>query len=214
MRVFSYQIAGCMGKYSFKLPKPLISIHHLWYKIKLARSTFKKLKGVHELYESVIDQQSMLLLFKKELSSYSIFDFMKVQAFFEKDCKDLPPVYKDKFKKKMLGHLFDNFKSILSSDNSPNESFDMEQYQEFLERFGSKLNDAHEVPQIVVLYYFSAMYNIFITNTPPHPEGTPFPGGFFVERMDEDYFCPVKDKQKYNDEAICKFCVAKQMEMK
>ena len=180
----------------------------------MVKSTFKKLEGVNELHESVFDQQSLLLLLKKELSSYSIFDFMKVQAFFEKDCRDLPPVYKDKFKKKMLGHLFDNFKSILSSAESRNEPFDMERYEEFLERFGSKLTDTHEVPQMAVLYYFSAMYNIFITNTPPHPEGTPFPGGFVVEKMGDEYFCPVKEKQEDNIEAICKFCVAKQMVMK
>ena len=180
----------------------------------MVKSTFKKLEGVHELYESVFDQQSMLLLFKKELSSYSIFDFMQVQAFFEKDCKDLPLVYKDKFKKKMLGHLFDNFKSILSNEGLRNKSFDIEQYRKFLEQFESKLTDTHEVPQMTVLYYFSAMYNIFITNTPSHPEGTPFPGGFVVKKINEEYFCPVKEKQENNDEAICKFCVAKQMEMK
>lgn len=180
----------------------------------MVKSTFKKLEGVNELHESVFDQQSLLLLLKKELSSYSIFDFMKVQAFFEKDCRDLPPVYKEKFRKKMLGHLFDNFKSILSSAEFRNESFDVERYGEFLEQFGTKLTDTHEVPQMAVLYYFSAMYDIFITNTPPHPEGTPFPGGFVVEKMGDDYFCPVKEKQEDNVEAICKFCVAKQMDMK
>ena len=180
----------------------------------MAKSTFKKLEGIHKLHESVFDQQSMLLLFKKELSSYSIFDFMKIQVFFEKDCKNLPLVYKDKFKKKMLGHLFDNFKSILSNESFRDQSFDIKQYKEFLKQFESKLTDTHEVPQMMVLYYFSAMYNIFITNTPLHPEGTPFPGGFIIEKIGEEYFCPVKEKQEDNIEAICKFCVAKQMDMK
>jgi len=186
----------------------------LEYTIELVKSTFKKLEGVHELHESVFDQQSLLFLLKKELSSYSIFDFMKVQAFFEKDCRDLPPVYKKKFKKKMLEHLFENFKSILSNKDSQNEPLDMEKYRGFLEQFGTKLTCTNEVPQMTVLYYFCAMYNIFITNTPPHPEGTPFPGGFVVEKRGEEYYCPVKEKQKDNVEAICKFCVAKQMEMK
>ena len=179
----------------------------------MVKSIFKKLEGVHELHETVFDQQSLLLLLKKELSSYSIFDFMKVQTFFEKDCKDLPLVYKEKFKKKMLGHLFDNFKSILSNKDFQDQSFDIEQYREFLEQFETKLIDTHELPQMSVLYYFSAIYNIFITNTPPHPEGTPFPGGFIVEKIGEEYFCPVKEKQENNVEAICKFCVAKQMKM-
>lgn len=184
------------------------------YTIELVKSTFKKLEGVHELHESVFDQQSLLFLLKKELSSYSIFDFMKVQAFLEKDCRDLPPVYKEKFKKKMLEHLFDNFKSILSNKDSQNEPLDMKKYRGFLEQFETKLTCTNEVPQMTVLYYFCAMYNIFITNTPPHPEGTPFPGGFVVEKRGEEYYCPVKEKQEDNVEAICKFCVAKQMEMK
>jgi uncharacterized protein (UPF0305 family) len=57
------------------------------------------------------------------------------------------------------------------------------------------------------------MYDIFITGTPPHPEGTPFPGGFFVEKVEGKYYCPVKDKQKDNEEAMCKFCIARQMDM-
>ena len=87
------------GEYFFFVT--YISIQQLEYTIELVKSTFRKLEGVHELHESVFDQQSMLLLLKKELSSYSIFDFMKVQAFFDKDCRDLPTVYNAKFKKNL-----------------------------------------------------------------------------------------------------------------
>ena len=177
------------------------------------KSAFKKLEGIHELHESVNDQQSLLSILKKELRSYSIFDFIEIQAFIEKDCKDLPPVYKEKFKKKMLEQLFVNFKSILSSENLQNQQLDMEQYLDFLERFQSRLADTDELPGMIVMYYFCAMYNIFITQTPPHPEGTPFPGGFVVEKVGEEYYCPVKEKQEDNIDAICKFCVAKQMDM-
>ncbi|MCX9015247.1 MAG: DUF2115 family protein [Candidatus Methanoperedens sp.] len=177
------------------------------------KSAFKKLEGIHELHESVNDQQSLLSLLKKELSSYSIFEFIKIQAFIEKDSKDLPCGYKEKFKEKMLEQLFVNFKSILSCEDVQNQQLDMEQYLGFLERFGSRLADMDEMPRMTVLYYFCAMYNIFITQTPPHPEGTPFPGGFVVEKVGEEYYCPVKEKQEDNIEAICKFCVARQMDM-
>ena len=177
------------------------------------KSAFKKLEGIHELHDSVNDRQSLLSILKKELKSYSIFDFIEIQAFIEKDCKDLPPVYKEKFKKKMLEQLFVNFKSILSIDDLQNQQLDMEQYLDFLERFQSRLTDTDELPAMIVMYYFCAMYNIFITQTPPHPEGTPFPGGFVVEKVGEEYYCPVKEKQEDNIDAICKFCVARQMDM-
>jgi len=175
----------------------------------VAQSVFRKLEGIHELQAS--DQQTLLSILKKELKAYSVFDLMKIQAHLEKDFRDLPPEYKKRLQQKLSEHLFVNFKSILHNDNYQNSQLDMEQYREFLEWFKSRLDD--EMPGMTVLYYLSALYNIFITKTPPHPEGTPFPGGFFVEKVEDKYYCPVKDKQKDNEEAICKFCIAKQMDM-
>jgi len=64
-----------------------------------------------------------------------------------------------------------------------------------------------------ILYILCAAYNLFITRTPVHPVGTPFPGGFRVEKKNDEYFCPVKDKQKDVFEALCKFCIAKQAQL-
>lgn len=175
----------------------------------MAQSVFRKLEGLHELKAS--DQQTLLSILKKELKAYSVFDLMKIQAHMEKDFRDLPPEYKKRLQQKLSEHLFVNFKSILDNDNYQNSQLDMEQYREFLEWFKSRLDD--EMPGMTVLYYLSALYNIFITKTPPHPEGTPFPGGFFVEKVEDKYYCPVKDKQKDNEEAICKYCIAKQTDM-
>lgn len=175
----------------------------------MAQAVFKKLEGIHELQAS--DQQTLLLILKKVLKAYSVFDLMKVQAHMEKDFRDLPPEYKKKLKEKLSENLFVNFKSILHNDSFQNSKLEMERYREFLGWFKSRLDE--EMPGMMVLYYLCAMYNIFITETPPHPEGTPFPGGFFVEKVEGKYYCPVKDKQKDNDEAICKFCIAKQMDM-
>lgn len=179
----------------------------------MEQSPFKKLGGLHELQQSVNDTHSLLSILKKELGSYTIFDFVEIQSYIEKDCKELPLAYKEKFKKNVTNQLLVNFKSILSSKNLQNQPLDMEQYMDFLERFQSRLDDPDERPRIIIMYYFCAMYNLFITQTPPHPEGTPFPGGFVVEKMGEDYYCPVKDKQEDNIRAICKFCVARQMDM-
>ncbi|HEX7575339.1 MAG TPA: DUF2115 domain-containing protein [Candidatus Methanoperedens sp.] len=175
----------------------------------MAKAVFKKLDGVNEL--QVSDQQTLLSILKKELKAYSVFDLMKIQARMEKDFRDLPPEYKKRLKEILFEHLFVIYKNILHNDNFQNSQLDMEQYREFLEWFKSRLYD--EMPGMTVLYYLCAMYDIFITGTPPHQEGTPFPGGFFVEKVEGKYYCPVKDKQKDNEEAMCKFCIARQMDM-
>jgi uncharacterized protein (UPF0305 family) len=178
----------------------------------MTRSIFKKLEGMQELSESVYDKKSLLSKLKKELSAYNVFDLMKVQALLENDCRYLPPNYKKKVKEKMCEQIFSNYKIILSNDNCQNQELDMEQYNDFLKIFLQKLDDitASDTREMTVLYFLCAMYNLFITRTPPHPVGTPFPGGFCVEKKGDEYYCPVKDKQTENEEAICKFCIAKQ----
>ncbi len=184
----------------------------------MAASSFKKLKSVHELRESVHDQQTLLSKLNKELSAYTVFDLMKIQGQLEKECKYLPSKYKKVFREKMAEQLFSNFKEIIDKTHSPNQILDKEQFIEFLESFQEKLDnidtkDTSQAHDMTVLYHLCALYNIFITKTPPHPEGTPFPGGFFVEKIGDHYYCPVKDKQKDNDEALCRFCVARQAQI-
>ena len=182
----------------------------------MAANGFKRLESIHELHESVHDRQTLLSKLKKEVAGYTVFDLMKIQAQVENESKFLPPGYKEMFKEKMGEQLFANYKAIMSGGNYQNQSLDMELYAEFLENFQTKLDnlaDEH-LPDMTALYHLCALYNIFITLTPPHPEGTPFPGGYFVEKKGADYYCPVRDKQEDNSEALCKFCVAKQADIK
>jgi len=177
----------------------------------MAGSIFKKLEGMQELSGSVYDKKTLLSKLKKELSAYSVFDLMKVQALLENECRYLPGNYRAKVKEKMCEQIFSNYKIILSSDNCQDRELDMEQYNDFLKIFWQRLdNITASEKEKTVLYFLCAMYNIFITMTPPHPVGTPFPGGFCVEKIGDEYYCPVKDKQTENEEAICKFCIAKQ----
>ena len=184
----------------------------------MAASKFKKLKSIHELHESVHDQQTLLSKLNKELSAYTVFDLMKIQVQLEQECKYLPTKYKKVFREKMAEQLIGNFKAIISKTYSNNQILDKQLFIEFLENLQEKLDnidteDPSQAQDMTVLYHLCALYNIFITKTPPHPEGTPFPGGFFVEKIGDEYYCPVKDKQKENDEALCRFCVARQTQM-
>lgn len=180
------------------------------------QSLFKNLESIKELHESVHDKQTLLLILKKELIHYSVFDLMTIQGQLEQECRYLPPQYKKMFKEKMVEQLFVNYKKIISNINFQNQELDLNQYRDFLKNFKNKLDTTNngDGSRMIVLYYLCALYNIFITQTPPHPVGTPFPGGFFVEKIGEEYYCPVKDKQEDNDEALCRFCIAKQTDLR
>ena len=61
-----------------------------------------------------------------------------------------------------------------------------------------------------LIYVITSLYTTFILEEPIHPVGSEFPGSLSVEEKDGEYFCPVKDNQKDNINAICHLCLAKQ----
>ena len=61
-----------------------------------------------------------------------------------------------------------------------------------------------------LIYVITALYTTFILEEPIHPVGSEFPGNLSVEEIDGEYFCPVKDNQKDNPNAICHLCLAEQ----
>ena len=165
--------------------------------------------------KDITDQRSLLNVLKQVMKRYSVFDYMIVQGFIEQEIKYLPSPYKEDLRSKLNEQLFYTFKEICNANILQNESLNIEDYYYFLEHFQSVIkNSAGEIQMDFHIFYnLCAAYNLFITKTPVHPVGTPFPGGFRVEMKNEEYFCPVKDKQKDVFEALCKFCIAKQAEL-
>ncbi len=62
-------------------------------------------------------------------------------------------------------------------------------------------------PLIITL---STLYVTFIKAEPLHPVGSLFPGSFRIYEENGIYYCPVKDAQKDNPDALCIFCLAEQ----
>ncbi len=72
-----------------------------------------------------------------------------------------------------------------------------------------RLSDAKD-DKFPLIYVITALYTTFILEEPIHPVGSEFPGSLFVEEKNGKFYCPVKDKQKDNINAICHLCLAEQ----
>ena len=64
--------------------------------------------------------------------------------------------------------------------------------------------------KFALIYVITALYTTFILEEPVHPVGSEFPGSLFVEERNGEYFCPVKENQDDNPDAICHLCLAEQ----
>ena len=63
-----------------------------------------------------------------------------------------------------------------------------------------------------LIYALISLYTTFILEEPIHPEGTPFPGNLEVIKENNTYLCPVKEAQLESPNAVCKICVAENLE--
>ena len=63
-----------------------------------------------------------------------------------------------------------------------------------------------------LIYGIISIYTTFILEEPIHPVGTPFPGSLYVEEKDGKFYCPVKDANLESPNAVCKMCIAEQLE--
>lgn len=105
-------------------------------------------------------------------------------------------------------------KEVLNNDSYDNEIIDKKSFDSsfpMLKRTFEKerLSDQKD-DKFPLIYVITALYTTFILEEPIHPVGSEFPGSLKVEKRNGEFFCPVKDNQKDNVNAICHLCLAEQ----
>lgn len=87
------------------------------------------------------------------------------------------------------------------------EAVHLFKYNFDLDKESRKQND-----KFPLIYALISLYTTFILEEPIHPEGTPFPGNLEVIKENNTYLCPVKEAQLESPNAVCKICVAENLE--
>lgn len=67
-----------------------------------------------------------------------------------------------------------------------------------------------EKTRLRFLKFLLSGFCMFVLELPGHPVGMPFPGGDKVDVIQGVYYCPVREKEKDVDSALCPFCPALQ----
>ena len=153
--------------------------------------------------EESIDCNSVLEILKEYSGTISVFDLMAVNAEMIEESKYVQEGYKEKshgiYAKYFLGRIKD-----IHSDTT---------------RYDKKIDKEYHVNESVtsktkfpLIYGIVSIYTTFILEEPIHPVGTPFPGSLEVEEKDGKFYCPVKDANLESPNAVCKMCIAEQLE--
>jgi len=162
----------------------------------------------------------------EEAARFSMYDLQQIGGGIRREVEVLPEPYRSRVGPYFEEQIFGAYHRLMYSYRSGafarmDESIpDPERFFAFvalipdgcLDRKESETDIGFKHPVHTFFYYLVTGYAMFVEGGPGHPVGTPFPGGFVVERRGKEYYCPIRDKEEDVPFSICNVCPAKQME--
>ena len=165
--------------------------------------------------KETITKEELMEILKRYAAIISVYDLMLASARMRKDGEYVQPQYREKYLTIYVKYFIMRMKEVLENENYDNntaidktaldESFPM------IERtFEKERLDNADDDKFPLIYVITSLYTTFILEEPIHPVGSEFPGNLKVEKRNGEFFCPVKENQKDNTDAICHLCLAEQ----
>lgn len=160
-----------------------------------------------------------------EILRLNITDLQRMSEAIEKEVDKLPSPYKEKIHPYFLEQFFGRYFKAMNMHNGDKleclegDIADIKLFREYctmlmgLSSEGRPGEGLGLEPGYGGYYHLISCFAMFVLDEPGHPAGMPFPGGFTVERKDDGYYCPIRDKEKDVPFSICNFCPARQSEM-
>ncbi|MBQ8018256.1 MAG: DUF2115 domain-containing protein [Methanobrevibacter sp.] len=161
-----------------------------------------------------IRKDDLMIILKKYARIISVQDLMMATARMRKDGEYVQKNYREKYLSIYIKYFIMRMKEVKEKDDYINTAIDKPSFDTsfpMLERTFEKerLSNADD-DKFPLIYVITSLYTTFILEEPIHPVGSEFPGSLFVEERNGEFFCPVKDNQKDNVNAICHLCLAEQ----
>ena len=164
--------------------------------------------------KNVITRKDLMEILKKYARIISPYDLMMATARMRKDGEFIHANYREKYLKVYIKYFILRMKEVIENDNYNDKEIDKESFVTsfpMLKRTFEKerLSNADD-DKIPLIYVITALYTTFILEEPIHPVGSEFPGSLKVEERNGVFYCPVKENQDDNPNAICHLCLAEQ----
>lgn len=162
-----------------------------------------------------ITKKELMDILKKYAAIISVYDLMMATAHMRKDGEFVHARYREKYLEIYIKYFIMRMKEVLlKEDYEHDANIDKQAYDEsfpMLERtFEKERLTASKDDKFPLIYVITSLYTTFILEEPIHPVGSEFPGSLKVEKKNGVFYCPVKENQKDNVNAICHLCLAEQ----
>ena len=177
--------------------------------------TEKILDDLNEMQkEDKVTKDDLMVILKKYAGIISPYDLMLATARMRQEGQYVQSQYREKYLEIYIKYFIMRMKEVLDNNDKMDMEIDLDMLKESFpllentfekERISDKKDD-----KFPLIYVITSLYTTFVLEEPIHPVGSEFPGSLKVTEEKGTFFCPVKDNQKDNPNAICHLCLAEQ----
>jgi len=175
---------------------------------------FSDFYGLAEDSKSYVSKNELLDVLKKYASGISIFDFMEITNELMEEVKFVQEDYAKKSQPMYIKYLLNRVNEIKNDKNHYGSTIEKNRFLESIDTLKEFYNsDSESVKsKSPLVFVLISLYSTFILEEPIHPVGTVFPGSLEIIKKNNEYFCPVKESNLDSPNAVCKFCISKQLD--
>lgn len=159
---------------------------------------------------SEITKSMLLNLLKNYAKDISVYDLMKIYTEVLDDMKYVQKNYHPEAIKTYIDGFINRINEIKKDNNNYKELIDNNYLKRAYILFKSMYNKK-DIKIKDLIYILTSLYATYILEEPIHPTGTVFPGSLKIIKKDEKYYCPVKKANLNTPHAVCRICIAKQL---
>lgn len=162
----------------------------------------------------------------KALSQYTVYDLQYIGGYIKLEVDKLPNPYKNQYRP-FSTDLMDKYSEIIIRYRNKRcdsvcgfDEGDAELRKKYWEdtkvccfRVPDNRNGTNYMGNNPARHFFYRLvyaHVMFLDKGFGHPVGLPFPGGFTVRREGDKVYCPIRDKEKDLEWALCNYCPAEQ----
>lgn len=162
-----------------------------------------------------ITKNELMVLLKKYARIISTYELMLASARMRQDGQYVQSQYREKYLEIYIKYFIMRMKEIIDNNDEMNGTIDLDILKESFHLLKStfekeRLDENDLKDKFPLIYVITSLYTTFILEEPIHPVGSEFPGSLKVSEENGIFYCPVKDNQKDNPNAICHLCLAEQ----
>lgn len=164
--------------------------------------------------EEAISKDALLDVLKKYSGTISVFDLMDITGELNEDIKYVQSEYREKTKEVYIKYFLGRIKDIRSDTTEYNATVNKDEFIDSVATLKSYQDEESKTSKtkFPLVYGIVSLYTTYILEEPIHPVGTPFPGSLKVIEKDGVFYCPVKEANLEAPNAVCKMCIAEQLE--